>query len=147
MQQGGGTDYTTAYKVGSLSLSLIPFLRTSMKTQRYTIYRKMPMLARQERTLAIDGVYVHVSPASENGPRSHHAKIMPSANKAKAVFDSGKTLSFHVKSVLVCQQSQKTSTLFKVVVQRDSRNKRYDFEADTAKLAGKTTTLRIDSLF
>ena len=29
--------------------------------QRYTIYRKMPMLARQERTLAIDGVYVHVS--------------------------------------------------------------------------------------
>lgn len=65
---------------------------------------------------------------------------MPSANKAKAVFDSGKTLSFHIKSILVCQQSQKTSTLFKVVVQRDSRNKRYDFEADTAKLAGKTTT-------
>ncbi|KAF8442403.1 stress-activated map kinase interacting protein 1-domain-containing protein [Boletus edulis BED1] len=103
MHQGGGTDYTAAYK-------------------RYTIYRKMPMLARQERTLAIDGVYVH---------------IMPSANKAKAVFDSGKTLSFHVKSVLVCQQSQKTSTLFKVVVQRDSRNKRYDFEADTAKLAAE----------
>ncbi|KAH0833267.1 stress-activated map kinase interacting protein 1-domain-containing protein [Lanmaoa asiatica] len=103
MHQGAGTDYTTAYK-------------------RYTIYRKMPMLARQERTLAIDGVYVH---------------IMPSANKAKAVFDSGKTLSFHIKSVLVCQQSQKTSTLFKVVVQRDSRNKRYDFEADTAKLAAE----------
>jgi hypothetical protein len=80
------------------------------------------MLARQERTLAIDGVYVH---------------IMPSANKAKAVFDSGKTLSFHIKSVSVCQQSQKTSTLFKVVVQRDSRNKRYDFEADTAKLAAE----------
>ena len=76
-----------------------------------------------------------------------HTKIMPSANKAKAVFDSGKTLSFHIKSISVCQQSQKTSTLFKIVVQRDSRNKRYDFEADTAKLAGKTTTLRIDSLF
>lgn len=30
--------------------------------QKYTIYRKMPMLvARQERTLAIDGVYIHVS--------------------------------------------------------------------------------------
>lgn len=72
-----------------------------------------------------------------------HTKIMPSANKAKAVFDSGKTLSFHVKSVVVCQQSQKTSTLFKIVVQRDSdsRNKRYDFEADTAKLAGKVTTI------
>lgn len=64
---------------------------------------------------------------------------MPSANKAKAVFDSAKTLSFHVKSVLVCQQSQKTSTLFKIVVQRDSRNKRYDFEADSAKLTGEMT--------
>ena len=41
------------------------------KTQRYTIYRKMPMLARQERTLAIDGVYVHVSLAGENGMSSH----------------------------------------------------------------------------
>ncbi|KAF9220725.1 SIN1-domain-containing protein [Gyrodon lividus] len=103
MHYSAATDYTTAYK-------------------RYTIYRKMPMLARQERTLAIDGVYVH---------------IMPSAHKAKAVFDSGKTLSFHIKSVLVCQQSQKTSTLFKIVVQRDNRNKRYDFEADTPKLAAE----------
>jgi hypothetical protein len=39
-----------------------------MTTQRYTIYRKMPMLARQERTLAIDGVYVHVSPADREWP-------------------------------------------------------------------------------
>ena len=120
-----------------------------MKTQRYTIYRKMPMLARQERTLAIDGVYVHVSPAGRERTAISscpHTKIMPSANKAKAVFDSGKTLSFHVKSVMDCQQSQKTSTLFKVVVQRDGRNKRYDFEADSAKLAGKTTTLGLPSL-
>lgn len=72
---------------------------------------------------------------------------MPSANKAKAVFDSGKTLSFHIKSISVCQQSQKTSTLFKIVVQRDSRNKRYDFEADTAKLAGETTTPLVASAF
>jgi len=62
---------------------------------------------------------------------------MPAANKAKNVFDSGKTVSFHVKCVIVCQQSQKSSSLFKIVVQRDSRNKRYDFEADTAKLAGR----------
>lgn len=33
--------------------------------QKYTIYRKMPMLvARQERTLAIDGVYIHVGSLS-----------------------------------------------------------------------------------
>lgn len=62
---------------------------------------------------------------------------MPAANKAKNVFDSGKTVSFHVKCVIVCQQSQKSSSLFKIVVQRDSRNKRYDFEADTPKLAGR----------
>ncbi|KAI6104188.1 stress-activated map kinase interacting protein 1-domain-containing protein [Pisolithus sp. B1] len=82
MQLGAAADYTTAYK-------------------RYTVYRKTPMLARQERTFAIDGVYVH---------------IMPAANKAK-------------NSVVVCQQSQKSC--------RDSRNKRYDFEADTPKLAGE----------
>ncbi|KAI6010115.1 stress-activated map kinase interacting protein 1-domain-containing protein [Pisolithus marmoratus] len=103
MQLGAAADYTTAYK-------------------RYTVYRKTPMLARQERTFAIDGVYIH---------------IMPAANKAKNVFDSGKTVSFHVKSAVVCQQSQKSASLFKIVVQRDSRNKRYDFEADTPKLAGE----------
>ncbi|KAH7911172.1 stress-activated map kinase interacting protein 1-domain-containing protein [Hygrophoropsis aurantiaca] len=102
MQTGTTSDYTAAYK-------------------KFTIYRKMPMLARQERTLAIDGVYIH---------------IMPSANKAKAVFDSGKTVSFHIKSVVACQQSSKSSTIFKLVVQRDTLNKRYDFEADTPKLAG-----------
>lgn len=103
LQLGAAADYTTAYK-------------------RFTVYRKTPMLARQERTFAIDGVYIH---------------IMPAANKAKNVFDSGKTVSFHVKSVVVCQQSQKSASLFKIVVQRDSRNKRYDFEADTPKLAGE----------
>ncbi|OJA09315.1 hypothetical protein AZE42_07476 [Rhizopogon vesiculosus] len=103
VQLGGAADYAAAYK-------------------RYTIYRKMPMLARQERTLAIDGVYIH---------------IMPSANRAKAVFDSGKTVSFHIKNINQCQQSAKSSTLFKIIVQRDSGSKRYDFEADTPKLAGE----------
>lgn len=64
-------------------------------------------------------------------------QIMPSTNKAKAVFDSGKTVSFHIKSIIQCQQSAKSSTLFKIIVQRDSGSKRYDFEADTPKLAGK----------
>lgn len=110
MQLSAAADYATAYK-------------------KYTIYRKMPMLARQERTLAIDGVYIH---------------IMPSTNKAKAVFDSGKTVSFHMKSIIQCQQSAKSSTLFKIIVQRDSGSKRYDFEADTPKLAGEIVqTLRM----
>jgi len=62
---------------------------------------------------------------------------MPSSNKAKAVFDSGKTTSFHIKSVVACQQSAKSSSIFKLVVQHDNRNKRYDFEAETPKLAGE----------
>jgi len=64
-------------------------------------------------------------------------QIMPSTSRAKAVFDSGKTLSFHIKSIIQCQQSAKSSTLFKIIVQRDSGSKRYDFEADTSKLAGE----------
>jgi len=100
--QSSVLDYTSAYK-------------------KFTIYRKMPMLvARQERTLAIDGVYIH---------------IMPS-NKAKAVFDSGKTYSYHIKSV-TAQQSMKSSSVFKLVVSRDARNKRYDFEAESPKLANE----------
>jgi hypothetical protein len=64
-------------------------------------------------------------------------QIMPSTNRAKAVFDSGKTVSHHIKSIIQCQQSAKSSTLFKIIVQRDSGSKRYDFEADTPKLAGE----------
>ncbi|PPR03334.1 hypothetical protein CVT24_012574, partial [Panaeolus cyanescens] len=102
LQTSSVLDYRSAYK-------------------KYTIYRKMPMLvARQERTLAIDGVYIH---------------IMPVANKAKAVFDSGKTSSYHIKSIADCQQSTKASSIFKLVLNRGAGNKRYDFEAESPKLA------------
>lgn len=104
MQYASLGDYTAGYK-------------------KYTIYRKTPMLlARQERTLAIDGVYIH---------------IMPSSNKAKAVFDSIKTSSYHIKSIADCLQSAKTSSFFKLVLSRGPTNKRYDFEAESPKLAGE----------
>ncbi|KAG6874010.1 hypothetical protein C0995_007967 [Termitomyces sp. Mi166 len=92
--------------------------------KKFTIFRKAPMLlARQERTLAIDGVYIH---------------IMPSTNKAmKVVFDSGKTSSYHIKSIADCQQSAKTSSVFRLVLNRGGTNKRYDFEAESPKLAGE----------
>ncbi|KAJ7221864.1 stress-activated map kinase interacting protein 1-domain-containing protein [Mycena haematopus] len=84
--------------------------------KQYTVYRKMPMLvAKQERTLAFDGLYIH---------------ILPTANKAtKAVFDSGKHVSYHIRSIADCQQSTKSSAIFKL--------KRYDYEAESAKLAGE----------
>ncbi|KAF9048309.1 hypothetical protein BDZ89DRAFT_758549 [Hymenopellis radicata] len=91
--------------------------------KKYTIARKMPMLvAKQEKTLAIDGVYVH---------------IMPSTNKGKAVFDNGKTYSYHIKSIADIQQSTKSSSVFKLVLNRGAGSKRYDFEADTPKLAAE----------
>ncbi|KAJ6500564.1 stress-activated map kinase interacting protein 1-domain-containing protein [Mycena sanguinolenta] len=93
--------------------------------KQYTIYRKMPMLvAKQERTLAFDGLYIH---------------ILPTANKAtKAVFDSGKHVSYHIRSIADCQQSTKSSAIFKLLIGRGSGGKkRYDYEAETAKHAGE----------
>jgi hypothetical protein len=63
---------------------------------------------------------------------------MPTANKAaKAVFDSGKTSSYHINSVVSCQsgKSKSSSSAFRIVVHRDGGNKRYEFEAESAKLA------------
>ncbi|TFY77859.1 hypothetical protein EWM64_g6153 [Hericium alpestre] len=91
--------------------------------KKYTVFRKLPMLVgRHERVLAIDGAYIHV---------------MPSSNRAKAVFDSGKTSSYHIKSVVACQQSTKQPSTFRFVVHRDGGNKRYDFEAENAKCAAE----------
>ncbi|KAI0287104.1 stress-activated map kinase interacting protein 1-domain-containing protein [Russula brevipes] len=92
--------------------------------KKYTVYRKMPMIVgKHERTLAIDRPYIH---------------IMPTANKAaKAVFDSGKTSSFHIDSVASCQTGKSSSAAFRIVVLRDGGNKRYEFEAENAKLANE----------
>ena len=59
---------------------------------------------------------------------------MPTDNKA--FFDSMKTSSFHVTSIVNCKQSSKSPTNFKVIVWRDDAEKRYDFEADNARQAG-----------
>ena len=62
-------------------------------------------------------------------------------NKAKAVFDSAKTASYHIKSIADVQQSAKTSSIFKLIITRGSTNKRYDFEAESPKLAGEFSFL------
>ncbi|ESK95614.1 stress-activated map kinase-interacting protein 1 [Moniliophthora roreri MCA 2997] len=93
--------------------------------KKYTVYRKLPMMvARQERTLAIDGGYVHIMPTSSN-------------RAAKAMFDSSRTSSYHIKSISDCQQSTKSPYMFKLVVNRASGDKRYYFEAETPRLAGE----------
>ncbi|KAI1798390.1 stress-activated map kinase interacting protein 1-domain-containing protein [Ganoderma leucocontextum] len=92
--------------------------------RKYTVYRKMPMMVtRSARMLTIDGGYIH---------------IIPTVTKAKHLFDSGKTSSYHLKSVVACQQSSKNSATFKLVVHSDAdRNKRYEFEAESPKLAAE----------
>ncbi|KAL1736140.1 stress-activated map kinase interacting protein 1-domain-containing protein [Schizophyllum commune] len=89
--------------------------------KKYVIYRKMPMLVtRQERVLAIDGGYIH---------------IMPSTNKPKAVFDSSRTASYHIKNIVEISQSHKMSNSFKLILNHAGGKKRYDFEAESAKQA------------
>ncbi|KAL7284327.1 hypothetical protein ACG7TL_001613 [Trametes sanguinea] len=99
--------------------------------RKYTVYRKVPMLvARSARVLAIDGGYIH---------------IIPTVTKAKHVFDSGKTSSYHLKSVVTCSQSSKNSATFKLIVHSGAeRSKRYEFEAESPKLAAEiVTTIRV----
>ena len=61
---------------------------------------------------------------------------MPS-NRAKAVFDNAKTSSYHINSIAHCKQSTKMASVFKLVLNgRGGGNKRYDFEAESPKIAG-----------
>jgi hypothetical protein len=65
-------------------------------------------------------------------------QIMPSSNKAKNVFDSGRTSSYHIKTIVDCQQSSKSSSTFKLVLTRGGgTTKRYDFEAENPKMASE----------
>lgn len=66
-------------------------------------------------------------------------QIMPSATRA--FLDSMKTSSYHIKTVIACVQSAKSSSNFKLVVWRDGGNKRYDFEAESPKVAGERLLL------
>ncbi len=99
------------------------------------------LVTRSARLLAIDGGYIHVSiprHVQEYPVLSNPPQIMPQANKAKNVFESGKTASYDIKSIVTVQQSGKNSATFKLVVPRGAeRNKRYEFEAESPKLAGK----------
>lgn len=105
----------------------------------------MPMLVvRHERTLAIDGDYIHVCLMQSAIDHSSFLldinlfQIMPP--NTRGFLDSMKTSSYHIKCVMACTQSAKSSSNFKLVVARDGGNKRYDFEAENPTIAGKTVT-------
>ena len=55
-------DYMNAYRVIDISLVSRILWYSRLSPQKYTVYRKMPMLVtRSARMLAIDGGYIHVS--------------------------------------------------------------------------------------
>ncbi|CAG8570556.1 10827_t:CDS:10, partial [Paraglomus occultum] len=93
--------------------------------QKYTVNRKTPMFVgrHHERILAIDGDYIH---------------IMPS--ETRTMFDTMKTSSYHISNILSCKPTKKVSANFKLVINRDTGNKTYDFEAESAKVANEICT-------
>ncbi|EJD43392.1 hypothetical protein AURDEDRAFT_185578 [Auricularia subglabra TFB-10046 SS5] len=99
------TDFTTAYK-------------------KYTVQRKLPILKRHERVLAIDGDYVH---------------IMPSTTGRAFLLDNMKTSSYHVKSIVGVQVSKNSASgsSFRLVVLRETGQKQYDFEAENGRQAAE----------
>ena len=95
-----------------------PDMLSSKDYLKYTVWRKasMSFMSRHERILAIDGEYVHV---------------MPSDQKT-LVENSSKTTSIHISTIIGCKTYRKLPSSFKIVVlrpQRESKLKRYDFEA------------------
>ena len=113
------------------------------------------MFGSHERVLVIDGDFIHVSLMGVNVMVTHlidgvyfvffFFKIMPSATKA--LLDSLKTSSYHIRTVVKCNLSKKASASVKLIVRRESGDKRYDFEAENAQLAGKIKVRRLRDMF
>ncbi|EPQ27362.1 uncharacterized protein PFL1_04901 [Pseudozyma flocculosa PF-1] len=87
----------------------------------FTVYRKTPMFvaARHERSLTLDGDWVHIMPVD-----------MRTFQKAA---------SFHISHVVACKVSERAPGSFKLVVWRESPKevKRYDFEAESPRAAAE----------
>lgn len=84
----------------------------------YIVNRRMPtFLGRHERTLTIDGDWLHIIP-----------------NETRAFQTHTTTTSYPIPSIVSCTQSRLPSS-FKVIVMRENDQKRYDFEAENSKIA------------
>ncbi|KAI5478231.1 stress activated MAP kinase interacting protein Sin1 [Pseudohyphozyma bogoriensis] len=91
----------------------------SSQYQRWFVQRKLPMpMGRHPRTIAIDGDYIHFM-----------------ATDSRGHFDGGRTSSFHISNIHECKVSRRAPNSFKLLVQKDRVDKRYDFEAESPKQA------------
>ncbi|RPA71623.1 SIN1-domain-containing protein [Ascobolus immersus RN42] len=99
----------------------------SINYQKFTVWRRQPMsfINRHERTLAIDGEYVHIMPSD-----------------AKTLFETPKTTSLHISSIIGCKVSRKAPSNFKIAVLKSEPReiKSYDFEAVNAEQAAEIVT-------
>ncbi|AOA64203.1 Component of a membrane-bound complex containing the Tor2p kinase [Komagataella phaffii CBS 7435] len=87
--------------------------------QKWTVYRKkQPMfISRHERSLVIDGDFIYILPFSDD----------------KGGISDGKTTSFLISRIIKCKQSRKYPNNFKIIIQKNSKFKRYDLEALNSK--------------
>lgn len=60
---------------------------------------------------------------------------MPSASDNRGRFEGGRTSSFHISMVHDCKVSRRAPMTFKMLVQKNGHEKRYDFEAESARQA------------
>ncbi|EPY50326.1 stress activated MAP kinase interacting protein Sin1 [Schizosaccharomyces cryophilus OY26] len=88
-------------------------IMSSNTYQEFIVWKRQPVsfMGRHERLLAIDGEYIH---------------IMPS--ESRNIFETPKTTSIHVGSIVICKQSKKSPCNFKLIISRNRETKRYDFE-------------------
>lgn len=107
-------------------------VNNNMTYKRWTVFRRQPMsfLPTQERTLAVDGDYLHLMPSTQTG-----------GGGKSNFFDTSTTKTIPFSSIVGCKCSRKHPTQFKVLVYRQREQKRYDFEAvnevEAAEIVGE----------
>ncbi|BFZ53491.1 Component of a membrane-bound complex containing the Tor2p kinase [Savitreella phatthalungensis] len=83
------------------------------------------MAGRHERTLAIDGEHIQISPAADGAGTGGGGRT------GMQLFDAatGKTSLIHASQIITCKQSTKVPVNFKFFINKQGQTKRYDFEA------------------
>jgi hypothetical protein len=97
-------------------------VQVSSPPQNYVVYRRIPLLGRYERTLAIDRDYVRLIPSTRD-TWSFSA-------------DATRTISYHMRTVTVVRHG-KTSATFRITVHWNNGEKQHDLEAEGPDLAGE----------
>jgi len=128
-RQFGGSSINPHTPIGieEKSMRIVPMdFITNTSYQKWTVWRRGHFMGRHERTLAIDGDYIHIMPPDQ-----------------KTMFEAPKTSSIFIGSIIQCKQSRKIPSNFKIIVLKARETKRYDFESyEAAEIATKVRALR-----